>query len=347
MNVPATEVDEIVPLPALTPDTVVGALPGVFAAAEGFQLSNLGAEEYVVHFSRRPGWVVLTSLALALPTLGFSLLLLVLARRSYRCLLTVYRDGAGAVVQVRGSLPPEKLDALRMLAGGGSDAGDGWLRPAAATQTDVVTETGLRRTLGLPQSVPQGGQQRTFVPSPQEARPQPREAPYAQPTPLPPVQPTVQPAMQPTMQPPMQPTGQPPAPPVVQPTVPVPSAPAQERTAPAPAPRAAAPSRPLLHFDTGETVPFPDLALIGRDPAPSAQEAGAVLLPVVDPERSVSKTHLAVGLGPSGPWVMDRHSTNGVVLEQGGRRARLAPGERIPVGPGTVVLFGDRRITIG
>jgi hypothetical protein len=102
----------------------------------------------------------------------------------------------------------------------------------------------------------------------------------------------------------------------------------------------------VLRFDTGEQVPFPDLGLVGRDPAPSAQEAGAVLIPVVDPQRSVSKTHLALGLGTSGAWVMDRHSTNGVVLEQSGRRARLTPGERVPVGPGTIVLFGDRRITI-
>jgi hypothetical protein len=321
MNVQATEVDEVVPLPALRPDEVVGALPGVFGAAAGYQLSNLGAEEYVVHFSRRPGWVVLTALALALPTLGFSLLLLVLARRSYRCLLTVFRDGAGAVLQVRGSLPPDRLEALRLLSGAGEAAGDGWLRQAAPTQTDPVTETGLSRMLGLPQSLPQGGQQRTFVPTAEPARPAPREV--------------------------LRP--QPPVPPTIQPTVATPQPAVQERTAPAPPPvqRPAVPARPMLHFDTGEVVPFPELALIGRDPAPSPQEAGAVLIPVVDPQRSVSKTHLAIGLSAGSPWVMDRHSTNGVVLEQGGRRARLNPGERIQVGPGSVVLFGDRRITIG
>ena len=50
---------------------------------------------------------------------------------------------------------------------------------------------------------------------------------------------------------------------------------------------------------------------MGRNPA---SDADVQLVRVVDPARSVSKTHLQIGVEPGGVWVADRGSTNGTVV---------------------------------
>lgn len=96
-----------------------------------------------------------------------------------------------------------------------------------------------------------------------------------------------------------------------------------------------------LAFDTGERVVVEGDGLVGRDPS----DAGvAHVVAVDDPQRSVSKVHLA--FGPTGDgrlWVVDRGSTNGTVLvAPDGSGAALVPGTRAVVEAGWTIRFGQR-----
>ncbi|KQS99475.1 RDD family protein [Cellulomonas sp. Leaf395] len=111
------------------------------------------------------------------------------------------------------------------------------------------------------------------------------------------------------------------------------------------APRGAVAGLRLL-FDTGEQVDVTGEGLIGRNPGP---EAGAHhVVAIDDPERSISKVHLAFGLEPDGRlWVMDRGSTNGtVVVGPDGRSAALVAGSRATVASGWTVRFGRRSVQV-
>ncbi|MFC4616211.1 RDD family protein [Cellulomonas algicola] len=96
-----------------------------------------------------------------------------------------------------------------------------------------------------------------------------------------------------------------------------------------------------LVFDTGERVVVEGDGLVGRDPS----DAGVThVVAVDDPQRSVSKIHLA--FGPTGDghlWVVDRGSTNGTVLVgPDGSGAALTPGTRAVVEAGWTIRFGQR-----
>ncbi|NKY38913.1 AAA domain-containing protein [Cellulomonas septica] len=96
-----------------------------------------------------------------------------------------------------------------------------------------------------------------------------------------------------------------------------------------------------LVFDTGERVVVEGDGLVGRDPS----DAGVThVVAVDDPQRSVSKIHLA--FGPTGDgrlWVVDRGSTNGTVLVgPDGSGAALTPGARAVVEAGWTIRFGQR-----
>ena len=77
--------------------------------------------------------------------------------------------------------------------------------------------------------------------------------------------------------------------------------------------------------------------LLGRDPAPLADRPDARPVPLVDPGKTVSKTHLLLEPaepGGRGIRVRELHSTNGVAITAGGVRTVLpAGGEGVaPVG---------------
>ncbi len=112
-----------------------------------------------------------------------------------------------------------------------------------------------------------------------------------------------------------------------------------------------APRRPVamtLAFDTGERVSLTGgLGLVGRDPQPRPDEHVDHLVPIADPERSVSKTHLSFGVDAAGLWVRDRGSTNGVrVLRGDAVVAEVGMDEPSYVAVGDTVEFGDRRFTV-
>jgi uncharacterized RDD family membrane protein YckC len=103
-----------------------------------------------------------------------------------------------------------------------------------------------------------------------------------------------------------------------------------------------------ITFDDGRDFRLERTVLIGRNPAPAAGESQAQLLPVPDPGRTISKTHLHLLTDGTGVWVTDRHSTNGsAVTTPDGMRTALQPGVPAFVNPGTTVHFGDRTFNVG
>jgi len=105
----------------------------------------------------------------------------------------------------------------------------------------------------------------------------------------------------------------------------------------------------VLCFDTGRRVAFGGfpVVLIGRDPTWGDGDDAAGLITIDDPERSVSKTHLAIGVGPDGPWVCDRNSTNGSTLVQtDGSETPIPTDGRLPLTSGTYVRFGARAVQV-
>ncbi|MFJ5955630.1 RDD family protein [Paenarthrobacter sp. NPDC092416] len=103
-----------------------------------------------------------------------------------------------------------------------------------------------------------------------------------------------------------------------------------------------------IRVDDGQDVQLGATLLIGRNPAAQPGEVAEQLLPVSDPGRSISKTHLHVRADGDGVWITDRNSTNGsAVTTPDGIQTRLHPGEAVFVRPGSTVHFGDRSFHLG
>lgn len=93
------------------------------------------------------------------------------------------------------------------------------------------------------------------------------------------------------------------------------------------------------------TVASLDLPLlVGRNPD---AQPGARSVPVDDPSRSVSKTHLMLGVDEHGPWVVDRASTNGTLVTLAdGQRIVCLPDRRVRLADGSLVAFGDLALSV-
>ena len=100
-------------------------------------------------------------------------------------------------------------------------------------------------------------------------------------------------------------------------------------------------------LDDGRRIPLDGLVLLGRNPQPKAGEEDAQLIKIADETRTVSKSHLAVGVDAGGVYVVDRGSTNGsTVSTTNGMSARCRAGEMVRVGDGAIVSIGDHWIEI-
>jgi len=97
----------------------------------------------------------------------------------------------------------------------------------------------------------------------------------------------------------------------------------------------------VLQFSTGESFTVFGSGLIGRNPRPEPGEYFDQLVRVLDPSRSVSKTHLEFGQEAGGFWVKDRYSGNGTIVREPDtkpvrchpeRRYRLVRGSRVDMG---------------
>ena len=118
------------------------------------------------------------------------------------------------------------------------------------------------------------------------------------------------------------------------------------RTPPA-RPRAGGLAEWMLRLDDGRNVAVEGLVLLGRNPQPRVGEEDAKLIKVSDDTRTVSKSHLAVGVDVTGLYVMDRGSTNGtmVTAPDGGQRP-CPPGDLVDVPGGSVISFGDHWLEV-
>ncbi|UZN01784.1 RDD family protein [Cellulomonas sp. S1-8] len=121
--------------------------------------------------------------------------------------------------------------------------------------------------------------------------------------------------------------------------------PAAPRADVVPEPRAATSPGLRVALDDGRVLTVERLALVGRNPSPGAE---VQVVRVVDPTRSVSKTHLQLAVdGAGGSWVVDRGSTNGTVvtLPDGGQVVCRVD-HPVRLREGAVVVFGDRSLRV-
>ncbi|MGV8851684.1 MAG: FHA domain-containing protein [Rhodoglobus sp.] len=98
-----------------------------------------------------------------------------------------------------------------------------------------------------------------------------------------------------------------------------------------------------LTLADGTQVALDRSTLIGRDPATNSQWPDAALLPVIDPSKSVSKTHAALQLTAAGDlFVHDLHSTNGVfVTHPESDDVVVEPGSAEAIRAGAQLRFGQ------
>lgn len=122
---------------------------------------------------------------------------------------------------------------------------------------------------------------------------------------------------------------------------------ARSKVAYAPTRAQTRPRATLLLWDN-RVVVLEGTALVGRNPSPREGEALPVqVIAVVDRGRSVSKTHLAIGVDPDGVWLKDRNSTNGTVVTlEDGQQILCAPEQKVRVPVGASVAFGDYWLTV-
>jgi len=114
----------------------------------------------------------------------------------------------------------------------------------------------------------------------------------------------------------------------------------------APARRLAArPPHALLHLSDGRDVRVASTVLIGRKPTRTPERQVDQLLPVADPGRSLSKSHVLVGVDTEGVWVADQHSTNGTVITlPDGQQIICGALQVVRLPEGAVVSVGDLTI---
>jgi uncharacterized RDD family membrane protein YckC len=100
-------------------------------------------------------------------------------------------------------------------------------------------------------------------------------------------------------------------------------------------------------LDDGRRIPIDGLVLLGRNPQPRAGEEDAQLIKIADETRTVSKSHLGVGVDAGGVYVVDRGSTNGsTVSTTNGLSTRCKAGEIVRVGEGAIISIGDHWLEI-
>jgi hypothetical protein len=108
-------------------------------------------------------------------------------------------------------------------------------------------------------------------------------------------------------------------------------------------PRRETGQRFVLQFSTGESVTVHGSGLLGRNPTPQPSEYFDQLVSIIDPGKSVSKTHLEFGQEAGAFWVSDRFSGNGsVVREPESAPRRLVAGKRYRIVRGTRVDIGEQ-----
>ncbi|MDQ1292565.1 MAG: hypothetical protein QG608_445 [Actinomycetota bacterium] len=112
--------------------------------------------------------------------------------------------------------------------------------------------------------------------------------------------------------------------------------------------------RVIIRPDWGNPLEAGPRGLIGRAPRAFTdprtdpdRPPDPQLLRVLDPELSVSKTHLVFGTDHQGLWIEDQNSTNGTaIVGPGGLALRCTPWQRYVVPDGARVVIGRRCFTV-
>ena len=100
-------------------------------------------------------------------------------------------------------------------------------------------------------------------------------------------------------------------------------------------------------FDTGVNYPFGGSIVLGRNPLAPASHPTASPIPVDDPDRTVSKTHVVLTATREGVLVEDLHSTGGtVVVRADGEETPVLPGAPVHARAGDTVRYGQRSVVI-
>ena len=118
---------------------------------------------------------------------------------------------------------------------------------------------------------------------------------------------------------------------------------------PAPTVGAPLPTRPsaalvwTLRFgDTTQPLARGSAVCVGRNPVATSTRPDALLRAVVDPAKSVSKTHAMLWADEVELYVQDLDSTNGVsVVDADGTETQLASGATAVIAAGSSVYLGD------
>ncbi|OJX62336.1 MAG: hypothetical protein BGO95_11180 [Micrococcales bacterium 73-13] len=107
-------------------------------------------------------------------------------------------------------------------------------------------------------------------------------------------------------------------------------------------------SRPfVLVSTTGQRFEVTGRSLLGRNPAPPAGVAYEAVLVVVDPGKTVSKSHAELLVVADELLVIDLSSGNGTIVETPGEAAvRCTPGQPQPVRRGSRLLLGRQAIDV-
>ena len=96
----------------------------------------------------------------------------------------------------------------------------------------------------------------------------------------------------------------------------------------------------VLQFSTGDSATVTGSGLVGRNPVAQPGEVFDQTVVILDPGKSVSKTHLEFGQTNGVFWVSDRFSGNGTIIRQpetdpqraeAGKRYPVARGSRIDI----------------
>lgn len=216
-----------------------------------------------------------------------------------------------------------------------------WQPPRIAPMPALTIESLPPTRSQLDQTLPPPG------PDPEPAYAAPAEQPW-NPTGLPPLQ-LPEPEMwaEATMAPP----------PAEVPTATRPAQQPASTAAPAPEPAdegegtvlrpRAVPSAWQILLDDGRTLPLGAGVLLGRNPVAEPGDEAYGLIAIDDPTRTISKTHLVIGVDAAGPWMCDRESTNGSGhWLPNGDFVEAPAGQRVPLFDGALVGFGDLRLLV-
>ena len=128
------------------------------------------------------------------------------------------------------------------------------------------------------------------------------------------------------------------------PQAPTPQASAPRQSAPRPS-FASAPTLAII-VDDGQRIEVNAQIVLGRAPEQTPADAQAVA--IADSTRSLSRTHLRVAPADGEAlWIEDTFSANGTRLQApDGSTQPLPRGQRVKVPVGTVLLLGERRLSV-